>query len=213
VSYRAEMGVCFSADLDEEDDDQEVTFRKPKYYRDREGPKFRVLNFTSHYEYRQYERSTWICARLEGNELNKALSKGEKILGRYFHGKNGPQKVMDLTCPLKLWVEFGKEAYGPWSDGDVVASLHLPYDNVSRPPAPIEGGLFIQELSEHFAYVVSFDGFATEQMWHDEVIKLRRILDGEGKRYDKQAFFVARYENLLHIGKKRNEVILVVQNE
>lgn len=205
------MGVCLSANtLDEEDDDQEVTFFKPRYYRDRDGPKFRVLNFTSHYEYRQYERSTWICARFEGAHLNKGLSKGEKILARYFNGRNGPEKVMDLTCPMKLWVHFGKDAYGPWSDEDVVASLHLPYENVNRPPAPVEAGLFVQEMPEHFAYVSSFDGFATEQMWHDEVVKLRRVLDGEGMKYNKQAFFAARYENLLHMGKKRNEVILVV---
>ena len=205
------MGVCLSADpLDEEDDDQEEIFRKPRYYRERDGPKFRVLNFTTHYEYRQYQRSTWISARLEKSELNKALSKGEKIISRYFHGRNGPEKVMPLTCPLKLWVEFGKEAYGDWGDGDVVASLHLPHENVNRPPAPIENGLFIQDMPEHFAYVSSFEGFATEQKWHDEVIKLRRILDGEGKKYGKQACFIARYENLLHMGKKRNEVILVV---
>lgn len=202
-----------AARLDQDDDDQEVTFRKPRYYRERDGPKFRVLNYTSHYEYRQYERSTWICARFEGHsQINKSLSKGEKMLSRYFHGRNGPEKIMDLTCPQKLWVEFGKEAYGPWSDGDVVASLHLPYENVNRPPAPIEAGLFIQEVPEHFAYVSSFEGFATEQMWHEEVVKLRRVLDGEGMKYNKKSFFVARFENLLHMGKKRNEVILVVDN-
>lgn len=204
------MGICLSGDaLGEEGDEQEESFRKPHYYRNREGPKFRVLNYTSHYEYRQYEESSWISTRLEGRELNKALSKGDKILARYFNGTNGPEKVMDLTCPLKLRVEFGKEAYGPWSEADVVASLHLPYDSVKCPPAPKESGLFIQDAAEHFAYVSSFEGFATEQIWHDEVIKLRRVLDGEGKKYDKQAFFVARYENLLHLGKKRNEVILI----
>ena len=102
------------------------------------------------------------------------------MLARYFHGRNGPEKSMELTCPIKLWVEFGKEAYGPWSDGEVVASLHLPYDCVSRPPAPVDSNLFIQEMPEHFAYVASFEGFATENMWHEEIVKLRRVLDGEG---------------------------------
>lgn len=208
------MGVCLSGErLDDEDDDQEMTFLKPRYYRDRDGPKFRVLNYTSHYEYRQYEKSTWICTRYEGGtQLNKSLSKGEKLLARYFHGRNGPEKSMELTCPMRLWVEFGKEAYGPCSDGEVVASLHLPYDCVSRPPAPVDSYLFIQEMPEHFAYVASFEGFATENMWHEEMVKLRRVLDGEGMKYNKKAFFVARYENILHMGKKRNEVLLVVDN-
>ena len=212
------MGVCLSVDPLDEEDEEEQSFRKPYYYRHRDGPRFRVLNYTTHYEYRQYEKSTWISARLEGEgkegkNLNKTLSKGEKILGRYFNGKNGPEKVMDLTCPLKLRVEFGKPAYGPWSNADAIVSLHLPYDNESRPPAPLENGLFIEEVAEHFAYVKTFEGFATEEIWHDEVIKLRRILDGEGQKCDRQAFFVTRYENLLHLGTKRNEVIIVVQPE
>lgn len=53
------MGVCPSTNpIDEEDEEGEETFRKPKYYRGRDGPKFRVMNFTKDYEYRQYEHAT-----------------------------------------------------------------------------------------------------------------------------------------------------------
>ncbi|KAL9980027.1 hypothetical protein ACROYT_G008562, partial [Oculina patagonica] len=207
------MGIFVSTEPVDEEDEQEVeAFRKPKYYRGRDGPKFRVMNFTKDYEYRRYESSTWISARLENMEHSKALSKGEKILGRYFNGKNGPEKFIELTCPLKVRIELGKE--GGWDEkGEFIASLHLPYENANRPPAPSESGLFIQDMAEHFAYVSSFEGFANEKKWQEEVFKLKRILDGEGKKYDKQVVFTAKYENLLHFGKKRNEVIFVVAND
>ena len=204
-----------SADpMEEEDEEQVEAFRKPQYYRGRDGPKFRVMNFTKDYEYRQYEHSTWISARLERmDHVGKALSKGEKMLGCYFHGKNGPEKFMELTCPLKLRLVFGKDAGGAcWDEGEFVASLHLPYENENRPPAPSESGLCIQDVAEHFAYVSSFEGFASEERWREEVFKLKRILDCEGRKYDKDAVFTTRYENLLHLGKKRNEVIFVVAN-
>lgn len=206
------MGIFVSTDqLDEEEEEDIEAFRKPKYYRGRDGPKFRVMNYTRNYEYRQYENSTWISARLEKMEHNKALSKGEKILGRYFNGKNGPEKFMELTCPLKVRVELGKD--DEWDESEFAVSLHLPYENVNRPPAPRESDMFIQDMAEHFAYVSSFEGFANEEKWRDEVFKLKKILDGEGKKYDKQVVFTARYESLLHFGKKRNEVIFVVAND
>ena len=144
-------------------------------------------------------------------EVNKALSKGEKTLTRYFNGRNGPEKFMDLTCPLKLRMEFGED--GELGVGGFVLSLHLPYENSQRPPAPSEGGLFVQDMARHFAYVSSFEGFATEEKWLEEILTLKRVLDNEGKRYDKDAVFIARYENLLHLGKKRNEIIFVVAND
>ena len=196
--------------LDEEDSEEEEMFRKPKYYRERDGPKFRVMNFTNDYEYCQYEHATWISARLERTDVNKGLSKGDKILGRYFNGKNGPEKFMELTCPLKMRMEFGEN--GDLGEGEFIVSLHLPYENINRPPAPSESGMFIQDMAEHFAYVSSFEGFATEEKWKEEIFNLKRVLDREGRRYDKDAVFVTRYENLLHLGKKRNEVIFVVAN-
>lgn len=205
------MGVCVSTNpLDEEDSEEEEMFRKPKYYRERDGPKFRVMNFTNDYEYCQYEHATWISARLERTDVNKGLSKGDKILGRYFNGKNGPEKFMELTCPLKMRMEFGEN--GDLGEGEFIVSLHLPYENINRPPAPSESGMFIQDMAEHFAYVSSFEGFATEEKWKEEIFNLKRVLDREGRRYDKDAVFVTRYENLLHLGKKRNEVIFVVAN-
>ena len=206
------MGVCPSTNpIDEEDEEGEETFRKPKYYRGRDGPKFRVMNFTKDYEYCQYEHATWISARMEKMEVNKALSKGEKTLTRYFNGRNGPEKFMDLTCPLKLRMEFRED--GELGVGEFVLSLHLPYENSQRPPAPSEGGLFVKDMARHFAYVSSFEGFATEEKWLEEILTLKRVLDNEGKRYDKDAVFIARYENLLHLGKKRNEIIFVVAND
>jgi len=206
------MGIFVSTDqVDEEEEGDIEAFRKPKYYRGRDGPKFRVMNYTRNYEYRQYENSTWISARLENMEHNKALSKGEKILGRYFNGKNGPEKFMELTCPLKVRVELGKD--DELDESEFAVSLHLPYENVNRPPAPRESDMFIQDIAEHFAYVSSFEGFANEEKWREEVFKLKKILDGEGKKYDKQVVFTARYESLLHFGKKRNEVIFVVAND
>lgn len=67
-------------------------------------------------------------------------------------------------------------------------------------------------MFEYFVYVVSIEGFVIENMWYEEVVKLWRILDGEGMKYNKKVFFVVRYENLFYMGKKRNEVIFVVDN-
>lgn len=97
--------------------------------------------------------------------------------------------------------------------GEFVLLPHLHAENSNRPLAPSEGGLFIQGVAEPFPYVSSFEGFATEEKWLEEILTLKRALDNEGKRYDKEVVFTARYENLLHLGKKRNKIIFVVAND
>lgn len=198
------MGIFVSTN-DNTDEDEEA-FRKPPFYRGREGPKFSVLNFTKDYEYRRYESSTCISVNVSGLPYSKAVSKGSSILSRYFNGKNGPEKEMSETCPLKTRVECGKDIS---EIADFVVSLHLPFECQSSPPAPRESMLFIQEFPEELAYVATFEGVAKEEVWQEQVLKLAEVLDKEKVEYDKEAYYTTRYEKPLHLGKKRNEVILI----
>ena len=205
------MGICLSTvPTNETDSENEFeSFRKPKYYRGRDGPKFRVLNFTNDYEYRRYETATWISTRIEGINHGKAISRGEKILGRYFNGKNGPERVMAVTCPLTMRVKSWRDFH---RGREFVASLHLPYEHHGTPPEPSESRLYVQDMPEHFAYVSSFEGASSPEKWQEEAMKLARVLDSEGVRYNRGACYTARYENALRLGKKWNEVIFVVNN-
>lgn len=73
-----------------------------------------------------------------------------------------------IFIALKLLMELGKD--GELGVGEFVLLLHLPSENSNRPLVPSEGGSFIQGVAEHFAYVSSFEGFATEDKWLEETI-------------------------------------------
>lgn len=61
----------------------------------------------------------------------------------YFYGRNGFEKLMELICLMRFWVEFGKEVYGLWNDGEVVVFFYLLYDCISRLLVFIDVSLFI----------------------------------------------------------------------
>ena len=205
------MGNILSAvhNLQRNDDDDDTGFRKPAHYRNREGPKYSVLDFTADYEYRRYEPSTWISAHVSELPYSKAVSVGGSMLATYFSGKNGPGKAMRETCPLTTRVESGKSLS---QVGDFTVSMHLPYEWQTSPPAPVQGNLSIQEFPEKLAYVATFEGIARDEDWQEEVLKLAAVLDKAGVQYDKEAYYTAKYEKMLYLGKKRNEVMLTVES-
>lgn len=201
------MGICLSDRNQVEDDDQDVrSFRKPLHYRKREGPKYKVVNFTQDYEYRKYEPSTWICVRVNGMELKKAADKGESILAKYFEGHNGPEKTMDETCPLKVQIEFKQDLREP---GYFVVAKHLPYEYCDRPPAPKHKDMFIQDLPEHFAYAAVFGGIADQNGIKQRLDSLIKVLGNEDKEYEKMDYSTTSFEKALSLKRKTNEVILL----
>lgn len=206
------MGLCFTRDsneVEDVDEPEEGVFRKPPHYRGREGPRYKVLNFTRDYEYRQYEPSTWICVRMNDIEYKKAISKGDSALAKYFEGKNGPEKTMTLTCPLRMHVEFRQDLDEP---GYFVVSRHLPYENCERPPAPSQSNMFIQDYPQQFAYVSVFEGFTGEDQIKAKLKALTKVLENEGTDYEDTDYFVTKFENNLSLKRKVNEVIVVSES-
>lgn len=202
------MGLCLSGSNEVEDVDEPEAeeFRKPKHYRGRQGPKYKVLNFTRDYEYRKYEASTWICVRMNDMEYKKAQSKGESCLAKYFDGNNGPDKTMPITCPLKVQVEFKQDFDEP---GYFVVSKHLPYENCERPPAPNQRDMFIQDFPEQFAYVSVFEGIANEDEVKTMVKELTTVLENEGKKFESTDYSVTKFESNFSLKRKVNEVIIL----
>jgi len=206
------MGLCFSGNNEVEDIDEpeEETFRKPKHYRNREGPKYKVLNFTRDYEYRQYEPSTWICMRMNDVEFKKALSKGESSISKYFEGNNGPEKTLITTCPLRIQVDFKQDLDEP---GYFVVSKHLPYENCERPPAPRQNDMFIQDFPKQFAYVSVFEGVLDDDDVKEKMRELARVLKNEGKKIENTDYFVTKFESNLSLKRKVNEVIILKESD
>ncbi|XP_031569626.1 heme-binding protein 2-like [Actinia tenebrosa] len=201
------MGICLSDRNQVKDEDPDVRgFRKPPHYRNREGPKYRVVNFTPDYEYRKYEPSTWICVRVNGVEFKKAADRGESILAKYFDGHNGPEKTMNKTCPLKVQIEFKQDLHEP---GYFVVAKHLPYEYCDRPPAPKHKDMFIQDLPEHFAYVSVFGGIADQNEIKQRLDALIEVLGNENKDYEKMDYSTTRFEKAYNLRKNTNEIILL----
>lgn len=202
------MGICVSDRNQVEDEDQDMrrAFRKPPHYRKREGPRYRMVNFTQDYEYRKYEPSTWICVRVNGMELKKAMSTAESILAKYFEGNNGPEKVMNETCPVKVQIEFNQDLQEP---GYFVVGKHLPYEYCDRPPAPKHKDMFIQDFPEYFAYASVFGGIADQNDIKQRLDSLIEVLDDENKDYEKIDYSMTKFEKDFSLKKKTNEIILL----
>lgn len=201
------MGIILAQTRKPEDDEEETDFIKPKFYRGREGPKYRVINFTKEYEYREYQPSTWIAVRVSGQTYSKAVKNGHSALLKYLNGKNGPERELNETCPLRTQVTSMLELEEP---GEYIVSLHLPWENQRNPPSPINKELFIQDQPKHFAYVSVFDGAADELCWKEHKQTLACVLDEKGIEYNNELFYTCRFDQPLKIGKKHNEVILPV---
>ena len=204
------MGIILSPKPEGEDEDEveeEPGFRKPKFYRGREGPKYRIINFTRDYEYREYEASTWIAVRISGLPYGKAVKKAHSALSKYLDGKNGPEREMKETCPLRTQVYWEQNLEEP---GEFTVSLHLPWENQGNPPSPTDSELIIQDQPKHFAYVRVFDGIADEYTWKEQAQILSGVLDKKGTEYSDELYYTSRFEHPLRIGKKHNEIIFPV---
>lgn len=197
------MGVILSP-RQREGDEEEPDFIKPKFYRGREGPKFRLINFTKDYEYREYQASTWIAARVTGQQYSKAVKIGHSALSKYLNGKNGPEREMNETCPLRTQVIWNQYLENP---GEFIVSLHLPWENQENPPSPLNKDLFIQDQPKHFAYVAAFDAMANDLSWKENVASLAHVLDSKGIKYSHEFYYTCRFDHPFRIGKKHNEVI------
>ncbi|EDO27844.1 predicted protein [Nematostella vectensis] len=205
------MGVCFSRhDDSEEDDEPKDSFTKPTHYRKREGPRYCVLNFTQDYQYRQYEPSTWVCVRINGVSYKTALKSGSLILTKYFQGHNGPEKEMPETCPVRVQIDF-KQDLG--SNGDFVVSMHLPWENRARPPAPKHPDMFIQDFPEQFAYAQIFEGVPNEGEVKERLDNLTVVLERGGLGFERFEYFSSRFESPFSLKKKTHEVMVIAKNK
>jgi hypothetical protein len=143
---------------------------------------------------------------MNGLDFKKARSKGQSILAKYFQGHNGPEKIMNETCPLKMQVEFKQDLETP---GYFVVAKHLPYDNCARPPAPTHKDMFVQDFPEQFAYVSVFGGVPDENEVQKRLEALLEVMDNEGKDYESLDYFATNFENTYSLKRKTNEVVLI----
>ncbi|GAB6024434.1 hypothetical protein CHUAL_009597 [Chamberlinius hualienensis] len=160
-------------------------------------PDYRVLNRMSKYEERSYGRTMWV-ATTDQNPLN---IKGMFLrLFYYMQGANNEGRTIEMTAPL---VRHNEE------DGNVTLMLYLPESLHDKPPLPTDSHVNITFLPQTDYIVHLFGGFATDEIWEEELDNFKNLLADDGNITTADESFYASYSGFHDIVDRRNEIWLL----
>ena len=180
------------------------TFKKPKFYKGREGPSFVLLDYNELYETRKYERMFWISVLSEngvsnGNNITLAAKESCMKMKTYFRGCNSRGIRMSETCPLFCKVTDATE---------VVFSMVLPEEHFQNPPSPMTNDLFLEEQATRMFYAVEFKGCLKEEDMRRTVETATEGLQYNGERFASEFYYLAFYGDDFRDGKGYKEILL-----
>merc|ERR1711976_259093 len=106
---------------------------------DVEHPVHEVKKEGDGFELRSYGETKWVSTKVQGRSHKDTTTKGFWKLFNYIQGKNERNDKIEMTAPVAIRVEPGKEAY---SDSTFTVSFFIGKDCHDDPAKPSNPELF-----------------------------------------------------------------------
>lgn len=176
----------------------------PTWCRDKQCPEFSVAQTAGNVELRRYKAAHWIMVNETQPSWSESYKAGYKKLQDYVGGHNEDHvKLADTNPSLTIFYPADKgRAFQPL----YTIEYFVPYDLQSKPPTPSADELDILHVPEQDIWVLTFDGFATE----DDVVKrafdFLEDLERQGHKMDRTWVGFASYDLPVRLVDRHNEI-------
>ncbi|XP_050413705.1 heme-binding protein 2 [Patella vulgata] len=192
---------------EEQNDGSQQASSKPDFCNDLDCPAYTVLeDVQGKYQKRRYQASNWVTTQLLDMDYQVAQSTMFRKLFLYISGNNTRGEKIAMTSPVITRLIPGP---GPACESNFTMSFYIS-NTVANPPTPTDTTVKLTQLPALVAYVRSFPGFATSDLWVQEATQLAQDLNG--KSFNSAYFYTAGYDGPFRVVNRHNEVWFLAEN-
>lgn len=164
-------------------------------------PLYRVIDkHNKMYEVRTYPSTMWVSTTDEDPENVKAMFLR---LFYYMQGANSEGRTLEMTVPM---LRHHHE------DGNVTLMLYLSSDLYKKYPEPTDSAVNVTVLPTETYAVWQFGGFATNEIWEEQLQKFKETI-AESGNITMNEYFAASYSGFYDIIDRRNELWFIHKSE
>lgn len=179
--------------------------KKPWFCHNYDCPPYKVLNTSTKYETRLYEKGSWVATTVPSYSFPTAVGIGLKRLYDYTAGENADRTQIPLTVPVFTGANATR-ALG--SKANFTIGLYIPSQFQAAVPKPLNPDVWITEVSEGTAYVLQFGGYLVDDITLQRKAKeLKDALAAGGESFAAELCYAATYDPLSRIWSRHNEVM------
>ncbi|XP_786126.3 heme-binding protein 2 [Strongylocentrotus purpuratus] len=182
----------------------------------RRSPEYDVVKTQNKaYEERMYNPSVWVStstiidpAIASDNGTTAKKDENEpccKLFG-YIQGQNEGNHYMDMTFPV---INDYTTENGPKGESKRTLSFFVPREFEEKTPLPTDPDIYINQQPAMTVYAMKFGGFANDEKCLKEKEKFMAILEADGVKVKRDAFYCAFYNTPLKLFNRKNEIWLV----
>ncbi|XP_008328543.1 heme-binding protein 1 [Cynoglossus semilaevis] len=154
------------------------------------------------FETRRYDASKYAAVSSEGRNFDQVSGELVRKLLMYIGGSNRQGESMGTATPIIITVY-------PRNDGvlsrRLVVGIRIPTMYQQEPPTPIDSSIRIEERPGMTVYALQFGGFAGENEYRAEALRLTRTL-GESAPFQRKQYFCCTFDPPIKPYARRNEV-------
>eukprot|EP01147_Barroeca_monosierra_P007625 gene7625-575_t len=182
----------------------------PSFCHGLDCPPFTVLNKTSQYEVRAYNRTMWARTHIAGQTFDQCQQTGVTLMASDLNlitctilstifGNNVDKQKIAMTTPVLISVRPDQSL-----EHDV--SFMVPFDKQPNPPRPAAANIYLTYDAKHVSYVKSFPGFASGSSVTEAANQLSQALQAENLPFNSTVYYAAIYDGPYKLFDRHNEV-------
>ncbi|KAG8444018.1 hypothetical protein GDO86_009274 [Hymenochirus boettgeri] len=171
---------------------------KPKFCRDLECPRYKVVQQLESFEQRDYVETQWVSTQFKVGFLGFGMVPSFKRLFDYISGNNSAGLKINMTVPVVIRYPLAKN--------DMATMSFFISPSVGKAPEPLNPALYLETILPKSVYVMSFGGYALEYHYKKKAEALAKDLVNLGKHFDDSVRTTAGYNDPFTFSDRHNEV-------
>ncbi|KAG2449498.1 hypothetical protein HYH02_005642 [Chlamydomonas schloesseri] len=177
----------------------------PAFCRGKDCPEFEVLQTRGDVELRRYKKAHWISTNVTGAKWGDAYDEGYQRLQDYIKGGNVDGRKLPQTNPSFTLVYVSDPRAHALSSTFTI-EYFVPFELQDTPPAPTSSDLAVTPVEQQEVWVLSFGGFATEDVVVTRGFDFLANLTGDQVDVATEYFGVALYDQPSRLLNRHNEL-------
>ncbi|KXZ54515.1 hypothetical protein GPECTOR_4g580 [Gonium pectorale] len=184
-----------------------LSWNPPSFCRNKDCPEFTIIQTRDDVELRRYKPAHWITTNVSNAKWGDAYDEGYKRLQKYVSGDNVNGTRMEQTNP-SFTLLYVADAKARTLQSTYTIEYFVPHELQDAPPAPTAQDVGLLRVEEQDVWVLSFGGFATEDVVVQRGFDFITNLTGDGIDVHTEFIGLALYDQPARLVARHNEIWL-----
>ena len=168
---------------------------------DTESTNYNTLKTFEGFEIREYPELTVATTTVNRGNYNKNSRQGFGRIASYIFGGNSDNTQIAMTSPVQMDM-----------DNDTTMSFFMPSNiKFDELPIPNNNSVRIQQMPPKIVAVVSFGGWASDEILDQKFTQLKILLSNEGIDFEDNYSYLG-YNPPYQLINRKNEVLINLKN-